>query len=248
MRKSQGLFRHDPQCVDVSSGVSSSVTRTTSATVPSGNHDLRPRPLAITPTPSTPVAANRALHARTSQAPHNNTGRSPHSPHHRPPAAAPTPARPCGAATRSRPPSASASGVGHKSAAGQEQPRSTSSQNSFPSHFSDGPPGRRPRRCRYPPRPGRSEPHPLCLGHPQRSPLRAALHADPAGGRGPAGSGGSPLRESARQRSEARRDRAVPPGCPGPPGRAVGWSVRTAKLPDRCGSCPTSDFGSGRDP
>src|SRR5882762_6122997 len=36
--------------------------------------------------------------------------------------------------------------------------------------------------------------------------------------------------------------------APGPPGRAVGWSVRTAKLPDRCGSCPTSDFGSGRDP
>src|SRR3989442_11873964 len=36
--------------------------------------------------------------------------------------------------------------------------------------------------------------------------------------------------------------------APGPPGRAVGWSVRTAKLPDRCGSSPTSDFGSGRDP
>jgi ABC-2 type transport system ATP-binding protein len=25
-------------------------------------------------------------------------------------------------------------------------------------------------------------------------------------------------------------------------------SIRTAKLPDRCASCPTSDFGSGRDP
>ena len=43
------------QCVDPSSGGSSSVvTRTTSATVPSGSHDLRPRPGAIRPTPPTP--------------------------------------------------------------------------------------------------------------------------------------------------------------------------------------------------
>src|ERR1019366_2715298 len=42
------------QCVDPSSGDSSSVTRTTSATVPAGSHELRPRPLAMRPTPSTP--------------------------------------------------------------------------------------------------------------------------------------------------------------------------------------------------
>ena len=53
------------QCVEVSSGVSSSVTRTTSATVPSGNHDRRPRPLAITPTPATPSSLNRLRHRRT---------------------------------------------------------------------------------------------------------------------------------------------------------------------------------------
>lgn len=35
---------------------------------------------------------------------------------------------------------------------------------------------------------------------------------------------------------------------PRSPRQAVGWSVRTAKLPDRCGSRPASDFGSGRDP
>jgi len=45
-----------------------------------------------------------------------------------------------------------------------------------------------------------------------------------------------------------RHDRAVWPGCPDPLGRAVGWSARTAKLPDRCGSFPSSVFGSGRDP
>lgn len=53
------------QCVEVSSGVSSRVTRTTSATVPSGNHALRPRPLAITPTPATPCSAKRFRHRRT---------------------------------------------------------------------------------------------------------------------------------------------------------------------------------------
>src|SRR5450631_3715838 len=53
------------QCVDSSGAVSCWVTRTISATVPSGNHDLRPRPLAIRPTPSTPSAANRRRHART---------------------------------------------------------------------------------------------------------------------------------------------------------------------------------------
>ena len=53
------------QCVEVSSGVSSIVSRTTSATVPSGNHDLRPRPLAIQPTPFTPRSAKRARHRRT---------------------------------------------------------------------------------------------------------------------------------------------------------------------------------------
>src|SRR5450759_736370 len=42
------------QCVEVSSGASWQVTRTISATVPSARAGLRPRPLAITPTPSAP--------------------------------------------------------------------------------------------------------------------------------------------------------------------------------------------------
>jgi hypothetical protein len=33
--------------------------------VPSGNHDLRPRPAAITPTPPTPRSTNRFRHRRT---------------------------------------------------------------------------------------------------------------------------------------------------------------------------------------
>ena len=42
------------------------VRRTTSAIVPSGNHDLRPRPLAILPTPATPWASKlRAYTAPT---------------------------------------------------------------------------------------------------------------------------------------------------------------------------------------
>ncbi len=53
------------QCVDVSSGVSFSVTRTTSATVPAGSQALRPRPLAITPTPAIPASAKRFRHRRT---------------------------------------------------------------------------------------------------------------------------------------------------------------------------------------
>ena len=53
------------QCVEVSSGVSSRVTRTTSATVPSGSHDRRPRPAATRPTPSTPPRSKRRRHART---------------------------------------------------------------------------------------------------------------------------------------------------------------------------------------
>ena len=53
------------QCVDVSSGRSSRVTRTTSATVVSASHDRRPRPGAIRPTPSTPSDAKRRRHART---------------------------------------------------------------------------------------------------------------------------------------------------------------------------------------
>ena len=53
------------QCVEVSSGASWQVTRTISATVPSGKAGLRPRPFAITPTPSAPLSANRARHRRT---------------------------------------------------------------------------------------------------------------------------------------------------------------------------------------
>jgi hypothetical protein len=48
--------------------VSSNVTRTTSATVPSTSHALRPRTLPITPTPSTPStprSTKRTRHART---------------------------------------------------------------------------------------------------------------------------------------------------------------------------------------
>ena len=41
------------------------VSRTTVATVPSGSHDLRPRPLAISPTPSTPLSSKRRRHRRT---------------------------------------------------------------------------------------------------------------------------------------------------------------------------------------
>ena len=41
------------QCVEPSSGSSSKVARTTSATVPSSSQDLRPLPGAIFPTPAT---------------------------------------------------------------------------------------------------------------------------------------------------------------------------------------------------
>ena len=47
------------QCVEPSAGFSWQVTRTTSATVPSARAGLRPRPLAIVPTPAVPWAANR---------------------------------------------------------------------------------------------------------------------------------------------------------------------------------------------
>ena len=53
------------QCVEPSAGFSVKVTRTTSATIPSGSHGLRPRPSATTPTPATPRCANDARHART---------------------------------------------------------------------------------------------------------------------------------------------------------------------------------------
>lgn len=53
------------QCVPPSLGFSWQVTRTISATVPSVSGDLRPRPLAIFPTPATPCSAKRARHRRT---------------------------------------------------------------------------------------------------------------------------------------------------------------------------------------
>ncbi len=53
------------QCVEPSSGLACNVSFTTASTVPSGSHDLRPRPAAITPTPSTPASAKRARHRRT---------------------------------------------------------------------------------------------------------------------------------------------------------------------------------------
>ena len=53
------------QCVEVSSGASWQVTRTISATVPSGNPGLRPLPFAITPTPPTPFCSKRVRHRRT---------------------------------------------------------------------------------------------------------------------------------------------------------------------------------------
>ena len=52
------------QCVDPSAGSSCCVIRTTSDTVPGGSEGLRPRPLAMTPTPSTPLSTNRARHRR----------------------------------------------------------------------------------------------------------------------------------------------------------------------------------------
>ena len=39
--------------------------RTTSATVPSGSHDVRPRPLAMVPTPATPWSSKRRRQRRT---------------------------------------------------------------------------------------------------------------------------------------------------------------------------------------
>jgi hypothetical protein len=53
------------QCVAPPGGVSCAVNRSTFATVPSGSHGLRPRPLAITPRRSIPVSANLARHRRT---------------------------------------------------------------------------------------------------------------------------------------------------------------------------------------
>jgi len=53
------------QCIDPSSGSVFMVSATTSATVPSGSHDVRPRPGAITPIPSTPSFSKRRRHWRT---------------------------------------------------------------------------------------------------------------------------------------------------------------------------------------
>ena len=53
------------QCVEVSSGLSCIVTRTISATVPSGSQDLRPLPFSMRPTPDTPSASKRRRHDRT---------------------------------------------------------------------------------------------------------------------------------------------------------------------------------------
>ena len=50
--------------VEVSGGVSSRVTRSTSATVPSGSHDLRPRPFLIFPSQAMPSMVHRARQAR----------------------------------------------------------------------------------------------------------------------------------------------------------------------------------------
>src|SRR5271156_4405179 len=52
-------------CVDPSAGRSLCVSRNTSSTMPGGRLDLRPRPLAITPTPLVPCSANRERHRRT---------------------------------------------------------------------------------------------------------------------------------------------------------------------------------------
>src|SRR6202453_484331 len=52
-------------CVDPSAGRSLCVSRNTSSTMPGGRLDLRPRPLAITPTPPVPCSANRERHRRT---------------------------------------------------------------------------------------------------------------------------------------------------------------------------------------
>ncbi len=52
------------QCVEPSAAFSCCVIRTTSDTVPGGNEGLRPRPLAMTPTPSIPFSAKRARHRR----------------------------------------------------------------------------------------------------------------------------------------------------------------------------------------
>ena len=53
------------QCVEPSSGRSWHVTLTTSATVPSVRTGFRPRPFAITPTPSTPFSTKRFRQRRT---------------------------------------------------------------------------------------------------------------------------------------------------------------------------------------
>src|SRR6202142_818869 len=52
-------------CVDPSAGRSLCVSRNTSSTMPGGRLDLRPRPLAVTPTPPVPCSANRERHPRT---------------------------------------------------------------------------------------------------------------------------------------------------------------------------------------
>ena len=53
------------QCVEASAGASCRVTLSTSATVPAASEDLRPRPLAITPTPAVPFSMNRRRQRRT---------------------------------------------------------------------------------------------------------------------------------------------------------------------------------------
>jgi hypothetical protein len=55
-------------CVEPSGGVVVLVSRTTSATVPSGSHDVRPRPLAMVPTPATPWSSKRRRQRRTASA------------------------------------------------------------------------------------------------------------------------------------------------------------------------------------
>jgi len=97
-------------------GASWQVTRTISATVPSGKAGLRPRPFAITPTPAAPLSANRARHRRTVS--ESTSHRRAISWLAKPcaPTATPWPAPPCGAATSWTPPSSAAGplGLGHR--------------------------------------------------------------------------------------------------------------------------------------
>jgi hypothetical protein len=88
-------IRRVVQCVEPSSGDSKRVSWTTAATVPSGSQDLRPRPGAIRPTPSTPSPRNVGARPGPTRWWCDSVEPPRWCPHRRQPARGPWPGPPC---------------------------------------------------------------------------------------------------------------------------------------------------------